>query len=61
MEHAFFYVGDIAKCLTISDSKAYEIIRNLNSELKAKGYLTQRGRVPRKYFEERYHIREGES
>ena len=36
--------------------KAYEIIRKLNEELREKGFLTQRGRVNIKYFNERYNI-----
>lgn len=37
----------------VSEGKAYKIIRQLNDELKAAGYLTVAGRVSRKYFEER--------
>ena len=37
----------------VSESKAYKIIRQLNAELQAAGYLTVAGRVSRKYFEER--------
>nr|WP_270601752.1 DNA-binding protein [Anaerostipes hominis (ex Lee et al. 2021)] len=37
----------------ISLSKAYEIIRELNSELKEMGYLVVRGKVSRAYFQEK--------
>lgn len=39
-------------------SKAYEIIQQLNRELAAKGKITIRGRVPRRYFEERVGLME---
>lgn len=34
--HKFYRVQDVSKMLSISESKAYEIIRNLNKELKKK-------------------------
>ena len=40
--------------LGISTSRAYRIIRQLNDELKEKGYLVIAGRVPTKYFEQRW-------
>lgn len=49
----FYYVEDICEMLDISQIKAYEIIRKLNEELTQKGYITIRGRVAKKYFEER--------
>ena len=44
-------VKDIQDALGISKSKAYEIIRELNEELKGKGYLVVRGKTSRAYFE----------
>lgn len=44
---------DIAEMCSISESKAYQIIRQLNDELKAAGYLAFRGRVSRAYFMEK--------
>ena len=37
----------------ISVAFAYKIIRNLNAELKQKGYITVSGLVNREYFMER--------
>lgn len=42
---------DLANLLGISVSRAYRVIRQLNDELKEKGYLVIAGRVPAKYFE----------
>ena len=41
---------EVAAALTISESKAYKVIRELNNELKEQGKLTVRGKVNRRYF-----------
>lgn len=52
---------DIAEMCQISESKAYAIIKQLNDELKAKGFLTFRGRVSKAYFMEKmYGMSNGE-
>lgn len=48
-------VEDVKARLGVKNSKAYEIIRKLNSELERKGFLTVRGKVPEKYFFERFY------
>ena len=45
---------DVAKELEVSVSHAYKIMRKLNAELKAQGYMTISGRVNRKYFMEKF-------
>ncbi|MCD7740687.1 MAG: hypothetical protein LUI06_00510 [Ruminococcus sp.] len=49
----FITTDDVAEILGVSNSYAYKIVRKLNAELAAKGYLTVAGRVNRKYFVER--------
>lgn len=44
---------DIAEMCQISESKAYTIIKQLNEELKAKGFIVFRGRVSKAYFMEK--------
>lgn len=46
-------VQEVADRLNCSTRKAYEIIRQLNADLSAKGYITIAGRVPRSYFEQK--------
>lgn len=46
-------VRDVMEVLEVSESSAYKIIRQLNSELAERNYLTIQGRVPRAYFEEK--------
>ena len=40
---------EVAKELGISKSFAYKLIRQLNQELKAKGFVTISGRINRDY------------
>ena len=49
----FIDAKEIASIMGISLSKSYEIIRELNSELKEMGYLVVRGKVSRAYFQEK--------
>ena len=44
---------EVAEALGVSKSKAYVIIKQLNEELQKKGFITVRGRVSRKFFQER--------
>ena len=55
MENKFIRVDDVAKELDISKPHAYKIIRMLNDELQAKGFITIAGRVNRQYFNERFY------
>ncbi|MBQ4057600.1 MAG: hypothetical protein IJD40_01565 [Lachnospiraceae bacterium] len=51
-------VDDVQKALQISEQKAYDVIRTLNEELNAKGYITIRGRVNKEYFMKRFQYSE---
>lgn len=53
MNEKFLEVGDVMQILGISRSAAYKLMRQINSELERKGYIVIRGKVSRKYFEER--------
>lgn len=46
-------VRDVMDVLEVSESKAYGILRQMNEELKAKGFITIPGKVPTAYFEEK--------
>ncbi|MBL3649534.1 ICEBs1 excisionase [Bacillus sp. RHFS10] len=47
----FLNVDDIVKLLKVKKGKAYEVIRQLNAQLKQQGYKVVKGRVNRRYFE----------
>ncbi len=53
MDNKFIRVDEVAAELDVSKPYAYKLIRQLNEELKSKGYLTIAGRVNRQYFFER--------
>ena len=45
MENRFIRAEDVAQELNVSKPYAYKLIRQLNEELKAKGFITIAGRV----------------
>ena len=51
----FYTADDIAKILYVSKSTAYREIKKLNDELRQKGYITISGKVPQKFFEEKFY------
>lgn len=54
MENEMFVgVETVAKDFGVSKGFAYKLIKQMNDELKAKGYLTVAGRVSRRYYRER--------
>ena len=53
MDSKFIRAEDVAQELNVSKPYAYKLIRQLNEELRAKGYITISGRVNRQYFYER--------
>lgn len=53
MENKFIRADDVARELSVSKPYAYKLIRKLNEELKAQGFITIAGRVNRQYFYER--------
>lgn len=53
MKNNYYSVTEVQEILDVSKSKAYEIIRVFNEELKEKNYLVLRGKVPKKYFNEK--------
>lgn len=54
MTRQFYMAKDLEEILSVSESKAYELIRTMNEELQSQGYLTVRGRVPVAYVKKRF-------
>lgn len=46
---------EVAKVVGVSDGKAYSLIREMNAELKTKGYITVSGKVPTAFFQKKYY------
>lgn len=55
-ERTHLTADDIAYLLSRSQSVAYKVLNDLNADLERQGYYTIRGRVPKKYFCERFNI-----
>lgn len=51
----FVKAEEMAEALGISKPYAYKLMREMNAELKQKGFLTIPGRVSRRYFEEKFY------
>lgn len=49
----FITAKDVMEELGVSTSYAYKLIRKLNVEREADGFVTIKGRVSRQYFNER--------
>lgn len=52
-QRIYLTAKDIMELLGVSKSKAYGLIRKLNAELEAEGYIVITGKVSKKRFEER--------
>ena len=51
----YYTASEVQEMLGISRAKAYKIVKELNEELAAKGYIIISGRVPKKYLAEKYY------
>lgn len=54
-EYRVLYVEDVMRILGIGQSKAYQIMRKINKELEAEGYVTIAGRVSEARFREKFY------
>lgn len=52
---SFITAPEVAEAMGVSTGKGYAIIKALNNELKAQGYITISGKVSRKFFSEKYY------
>lgn len=56
MNNRIFYDADeVSNMLDVSIGQAYKIIRKLNDELKARGYIVIAGKVSKQFFNEKYY------
>ena len=52
-ECQFYTAMEVARLLGVSKGHAYKIVKNLNNELKLKGFIVIAGKVSKQYFNER--------
>ncbi len=55
MKAQFITAEQVATILGTSRSKAYQIVRDMNKELKAQGYLIISGKCPVQYFKKKFY------
>lgn len=55
MKAQYITADEIQEIVGVSRTKAYQIIRDLNKELKSKGYITIAGKCPMQFFQERFY------
>ena len=51
----YYSAMEIANMLGISKAKAYGIIRDLNAQLEADGFIVIQGKVSKTFFEEKWY------
>lgn len=54
MSRQTYGAKELGEILGVSESKSYQLIRQMNDELKEKGFLVVRGKVPAAYVEQRF-------
>lgn len=59
-EKSFIRADEVAEELDVSKSYAYKVIKQLNDELSAKGYITVAGRISRQYLMKEFTEQKGE-
>ena len=50
MRTQFITAAEVAEVMGISRSKSYQLVREMNRELKANGFVTVAGKCPIQYF-----------
>ncbi len=56
IESRFYNAQEISEILQVSMSYAYQLIRELNTELADQGKITVRGKISRRYFDEKVYM-----
>lgn len=51
----FIKADEVAADLGVSKPFAYKLVREMNDQLRAKGFMIVAGRVSRKYYEEKFY------
>ncbi len=55
MSAQFITANEVAEIMGISRTKAYQIVRSLNRELKEMGYITIAGKCPIQFFKQKFY------
>lgn len=49
----YYTVNEVMEILGVSRAKAYKVVKELNEELAAQGYIVTAGKIPKKFLAER--------
>lgn len=49
----YYTANEVMEILGVSRAKAYKVVKELNKELAAQGYIVTAGKVPKKFLAER--------
>lgn len=49
----YYTANEVKDILGISRTRAYALVKELNSELASRGFIVITGKIPKKYFEEK--------
>ena len=56
MKECLHYTAlEVQDMLGVSRGHAYKVVKVLNEQLKEQGFIVIAGRIPKKYFEEKYY------
>lgn len=56
MRECLFYTAqEVQEMLGVSRAKAYKIVKELNDELAARGYIVVSGKVPKQFLADKYY------
>lgn len=55
MKAQYITAQEIAEVMGIGKSKAYQLVRDMNRELKSMGYITIAGKCPMQYFKQKFY------
>ena len=48
--YLYYTASEVQEMLGVSRGKAYQVVRGLNEELEAKGFIVIAGKIPKKFF-----------
>lgn len=54
-EPMYYTAQDLQEMLGVSRALAYKILKKMNTDLEAKGFLVIPGRIPKAYFADHYY------
>ena len=56
MQNCLFYTAsEVKEMLGVSRGKAYKLVKELNEQLQAKGFIVIAGKIPKKFFNDHYY------